>query len=64
VAAFGSGDAFARYFFYQKLAPSMKSILTSSDGTFADIFKQFAEPIKSPAVSNNPKLTGANNDSH
>ena len=64
VSAFGNGDAFARYFFYQKLAPSMKSILTSTDGPFADIFKQFADPAKSSAPSNNPKLTGVNNESH
>jgi regulator of protease activity HflC (stomatin/prohibitin superfamily) len=42
VAAFGGGDAYARYFFYQKVAPAMKSILANSDGPFADIFRQFA----------------------
>jgi regulator of protease activity HflC (stomatin/prohibitin superfamily) len=42
VEAFGGGDAYARYFFYQKVAPAMKSILANSDGPFADIFRQFA----------------------
>jgi regulator of protease activity HflC (stomatin/prohibitin superfamily) len=48
VLAFGGGDAYARNFFYLKIAPSMKSILTNTDGPFADVFKQFAAP---PAAS-------------
>lgn len=42
VQAFGSGDAFAQYFFYQTVSPSIKSILSNTDGVFADIFKQFS----------------------
>ena len=65
VAAFGGGDAFARYFFYQKIAPSMKSILTTTDGPFADIFRQFNEPSKTmPASAGNPSVTGVNHESH
>jgi regulator of protease activity HflC (stomatin/prohibitin superfamily) len=41
VQAFGDGNAYAQYFFYQKIAPSIKSILTTTDGPFADIFRQF-----------------------
>jgi regulator of protease activity HflC (stomatin/prohibitin superfamily) len=44
VAAFGDGTAYAQYFFYQKVAPSIKSILANSDGPFADIFRQFTAP--------------------
>ena len=44
VEAFGDGTTYARYFFYQKTAPSMKTILTNTDGVFADLFKQFAAP--------------------
>ncbi len=44
VQAFGGGDAYARNFFYLKTAPAVKSILTSTDGPFADVFKQFAAP--------------------
>lgn len=44
VEAFGDGTTYARFFFYQKVAPSMKSILTNSDGVFADLFKQYAAP--------------------
>jgi regulator of protease activity HflC (stomatin/prohibitin superfamily) len=44
VSAFGDGETYAQFFFYQKLAPSVKSILASSDGPFADVFKQFATP--------------------
>ena len=65
VLAFGSGDAFARYYFYQKLAPSVKSILTTTDGPFADVFKQFGQPDKAPADSSTAqKLTGVNHESH
>jgi regulator of protease activity HflC (stomatin/prohibitin superfamily) len=42
VAAFGGdGRAYAQYFFYQKTAPSMKSILINTDGPFAELFKQY-----------------------
>lgn len=44
IAAFGGGDSYARYFFYQKIAPSIKSILSNTEGPFADLFKQFATP--------------------
>ena len=44
VEAFGDGSNYARYFFYQKVAPSMKTILTNTDGVFADLFKQYAVP--------------------
>ena len=64
VAAFGDGNAFAQYFFYQKLAPSVKSILTSTDGPFADLFKQLITPVKTQPSSQVQKLTGVNNDSH
>jgi regulator of protease activity HflC (stomatin/prohibitin superfamily) len=50
VSAFGDGETYAQYFFYQKLAPSVKSILASSDGPFADVFRQFSLP-SSPAKS-------------
>jgi regulator of protease activity HflC (stomatin/prohibitin superfamily) len=54
VEAFGDGTAYARYFFYQKVAPSMKSILTNTDGVFADLFKQYAAP---PTGASEPKKT-------
>jgi regulator of protease activity HflC (stomatin/prohibitin superfamily) len=63
VEAFGDGTAYARYFFYQKVAPSMKTILTNTDGVFADLFKQYAVPPASgPAPNDNqakkPQVTG------
>jgi regulator of protease activity HflC (stomatin/prohibitin superfamily) len=51
VAAFGGdGNEYARYFFYQKVAPSVKSILTDTDGPFGDLFRQFTStgPTTSP----------------
>jgi regulator of protease activity HflC (stomatin/prohibitin superfamily) len=44
VAAFGGGEAYARYFFYQRMAPAIKSILSNTEGPFADLFKQFLAP--------------------
>jgi regulator of protease activity HflC (stomatin/prohibitin superfamily) len=55
VAAFGDGNAYAQYFFYQKVAPSVKSILTNTDGPFADLFRQFMKP----APAKNEKVTDA-----
>ena len=51
VQAFGGdGRMYAQYFFYQQVAPSIKSILTNSDGPFADIFKQYmTQPATQPA---------------
>jgi regulator of protease activity HflC (stomatin/prohibitin superfamily) len=60
IAAFGGGDAYARYFFYQNMAPSIKSILSNTEGPFADLFKQFAVPAPaSPVGEERPqKVTG------
>jgi regulator of protease activity HflC (stomatin/prohibitin superfamily) len=41
IQAFGDGDTYAQFFFFQKIAPAVKSILTNTDGPFADLFKQF-----------------------
>ena len=57
VQAFGDGESYARYFFYQKAAPSIKSILTNTDGPFADLFRQFAAPppgAARPAAKRSP----------
>lgn len=57
VAAFGDGSAFAQYYFYQKVAPSIKSIMASQDGPFADMFKQFVgQQPQQPKAST--KVTG------
>jgi regulator of protease activity HflC (stomatin/prohibitin superfamily) len=45
VAAFGDGNAYAQYFFYQKVAPAVKTILTNTDGPFANLFRQFMQPM-------------------
>jgi regulator of protease activity HflC (stomatin/prohibitin superfamily) len=60
VNAFGDGETYAQYFFYMKLAPSVKSILASSDGPFADVFKQFSTPaMNSTGTKGNTKVTQA-----
>lgn len=72
VSAFGDGEAYARYFFYQKTAPAIQSILTNTDGPFAELFRQFAgagsngaggattrpsNPVASDANGNGTKLS-------
>lgn len=41
VEAFGDGTTYAQQLFLQKIAPSIQSILSNTEGPFADIFKQF-----------------------
>lgn len=41
VDAFGDGTTYAQQFFLKKIAPSIRSILSNTEGPFADIFKQF-----------------------
>ena len=66
VAAFGDGNAYAQFFFFQKLAPSVKSILTNTDGPFADLFHQLAAPLKPAPVNSQgqKQLTEASHESH
>lgn len=42
VAAFGDGEAYAQFHFYQKLGPALKSVLASTEGPFAEIFRSLA----------------------
>lgn len=53
IQAFGGGENYAQYFFYQKVAPSVKSILTNTDGPFADLFRQLATPQAGGSRTNN-----------
>jgi regulator of protease activity HflC (stomatin/prohibitin superfamily) len=49
VDAFGGGMVYAQHFFLQKIAPSIQSVLSNTDGPFADIFKSFQDftpPVK------------------
>ncbi|MCH7702035.1 MAG: hypothetical protein IID37_10130 [Planctomycetes bacterium] len=43
VDAFGDGETYAQMFFLERIAPSIESILSNTDGVFADIFKQFQQ---------------------
>lgn len=52
VAAFGDGHTYAQQFFLRKVAPSITSILSNTEGPFAEIFKQFQSfPSSIPAVA-------------
>jgi regulator of protease activity HflC (stomatin/prohibitin superfamily) len=59
VSAFGDGEAYARFIFNQRVAPSIKSILTNTDGPLADLFKQFTT---APAAK--PTDTASQNLAH
>ncbi len=48
VAAFGDGAVYAQHFFLKKVAPSIQSILSNTDGSFAEIFKQFQSYDNAP----------------
>ena len=49
VEAFGDGRTYAQHFFLQGIAPSIQSILSNTEGPFAEIFKQFQTFKTAPA---------------
>lgn len=52
VAAFGDGTTYAQQFFLRKLAPAIQSILSNTEGPFAEIFKQFQMyPVTPPRTA-------------
>lgn len=51
VSAFGGGEAYAQYYFYQKLAPALKSVLASTDGPFAEIFRSLSRNVPAPPAA-------------
>lgn len=55
VNAFGDGESYAQFFFYQKLAPAMKNVLDSTDGPFADIFRSLSGKSPDGAQPSKPK---------
>jgi hypothetical protein len=44
VAPFGNGSAYAKYLYYQKVAPNVDHILSNTDGPLADPFKELSKP--------------------
>lgn len=69
VSAFGDGETYARFLFYKQLAPAVRSVLASTDGPFADIFRQLNGPAggsvdapvgnpSSPRVAEKPDAPG------
>ena len=44
VAPFGSGTAFGRYLYLQKVAPNILNILSNTDGPLAEPFKELSKP--------------------
>jgi hypothetical protein len=49
VAAFGDGVTYAQQFFLRRVAPSISTILTNTDGPFAEVFKQLQTFPSAPA---------------
>lgn len=43
VRAFGGGDLYAQFYFYQQLSPALKSVLADTQGPFADIFRALSD---------------------
>lgn len=55
VMAFGGGMPYAQHFYLMKVAPSIQSILTSSEGPFADIFSSFGDMRATNAMPVKPE---------
>jgi len=58
VQAFGNGETYAQFFFYQKLAPAVKSVLASTEGPFADIFRRLTPADGPPPPPPKPRTEG------
>lgn len=54
VQAFGGGKAYAQQHFLQRVAPSITSIMTNTEGPFAEIFKQLQTFEGQPASGAKP----------
>jgi regulator of protease activity HflC (stomatin/prohibitin superfamily) len=54
VSAFGDGTAYAQHFFLRRIAPSIQSILSNTEGPFAEIFKQFQSFPPAPQKGESP----------
>ncbi|RMF70919.1 MAG: hypothetical protein D6744_18735 [Planctomycetota bacterium] len=57
IAAFGGGDAYAQFFFYQKLAPALHTITDSTSGPLADIFRAMTDVPDRPPSTALPALS-------
>ena len=44
IAPFGSGTAYARYLYLQKLAPNIERILSNTEGPLAEPFRELSKP--------------------
>ena len=55
VKAFGDGTTYAQQFFLQRVAPAVRSILTNTDGPFAEIFKELQNFSHAPAQQTGDK---------
>lgn len=54
VNAFGDGTTYAQQFFLRRVAPSITTILSNTDGPFAEIFKQLQTFDAKPARGGKP----------
>ena len=44
ITPFGNGAAYARYLYLGKVAPNIESILSNTEGPFAEPFRDLAKP--------------------
>jgi regulator of protease activity HflC (stomatin/prohibitin superfamily) len=59
VAAFGDGMTYAQHFYLQKVAPSIQSVLSNTDGPFAEIFNSFQRDIGGQPIGSTVANGGA-----
>ncbi len=60
VKAFGDGQAYAQFLYFQKLAPALHSLMATSDGPFSEVFRQLGqEPAARPARPSVPLTSAA-----
>ena len=62
VTAFGDGQTYAQFYFYQKLAPALKSVLASTDGPFADIFRTLSQAASDDGATKRPATAAKQRD--
>lgn len=55
VRAFGDGVSYAQQFYLQKVAPAIRTILTNTEGPFAETFKQLQGSSHEPAAAKGGK---------
>lgn len=62
VRAFGGGESYAQNLFLERLAPAIQSVMSNTEGTFAEIFKQFQRFDRSGGEASAGSATAAQSE--